>query len=45
MQAATDSIGLTEGLTAAKMELKTLLEQYDLFTQQLEDIMKQVEIL
>ncbi|MFC9708923.1 hypothetical protein ACFTRD_12245 [Paenibacillus sp. NPDC056933] len=30
-QAATNSIGLTEGLTAAKIELRTLLEQYGLF--------------
>jgi transposase len=41
--AATSSIGLTEGKTAARMELNTLLGQYDLFTQQLETIMTQVE--
>ncbi|MDU0329718.1 IS110 family transposase [Paenibacillus sp. 3LSP] len=45
VQTAKNSIGLTEGLTAAKMELKALLEQYDLFSRQLEDIMQQVELL
>ncbi|MEC0245474.1 hypothetical protein P4H65_06660 [Paenibacillus chitinolyticus] len=44
-QAATNSIGLTEGLTAAKIELRTLLEQYGLFSRQLEEIMMQVEAL
>src|SRR5690606_11090290 len=43
--AAKNSIGLTEGLIAAKMELSALLEQYDLFARQLEDIMRQVEQL
>jgi transposase len=45
LQAATNSIGLTEGLTAAKIELKALLEQYELFSRQLEEIMAQVEAL
>ncbi|MDF2684797.1 MAG: family transposase [Brevibacillus sp.] len=40
--AATASIGLTEGTMAARMELSTLLGQYDLFTNQLEEIMKEV---
>lgn len=40
--AAAVSIGLTEGVTAARMELSTLLQQFDLFCQQLEDIMEQV---
>ncbi|MFC4770344.1 IS110 family transposase, partial [Effusibacillus consociatus] len=43
--AAATSIGLTEGLAAARMELKALLEQYELFLRQLGDIMKQVEQL
>ncbi|EES72602.1 hypothetical protein POTG_02766 [Paenibacillus sp. oral taxon 786 str. D14] len=45
VQAAKSSIGLTEGIVAAKMELKALLEQYELFARQLEDIMQQVEQL
>ncbi|WP_270165573.1 IS110 family transposase [Paenibacillus sp. SYP-B4298] len=45
VQAAHNSIGLTEGVTAAKMELKDLLEQYVLFTKQQGQIMKQVEEL
>jgi transposase len=40
--AAAVSIGLTEGVTAARMELRTLLQQFDLYCQQLEDIMEQV---
>ncbi|WP_127610831.1 IS110 family transposase [Paenibacillus validus] len=44
--AATVSIGLTEGCMAARMELSTLLGQYDLFSKQLEEIMTKVlEIL
>jgi len=43
IQAATNSIGLTEGLMAAKIELSALLEQYELFNRQLENIMGQVE--
>ena len=42
VQAASVSIGLTEGLPAAKIELRTLLEQYDLLTRQLEDLMNEV---
>jgi transposase len=40
--AATASIGLTEGLAAARMELSTLLGQFDLFSEQIEAIMAQV---
>lgn len=39
---ATESIGLTEGLTAARIELTSLLEQFDLFTKQIETIMAEV---
>lgn len=39
---ASSSIGLTEGCAGAKMELSVLLDQYDLFTKQLEDIMEEV---
>lgn len=35
LEAAMTSIGLTQGLTAAKIELKTLLGQYEMFTKQL----------
>lgn len=40
--AATASIGLTEGLMAARIELSTLLGQFDLFNEQLQAIMTQV---
>ena len=40
--AAAASIGLTEGAVASRMELHTLLEQFDLFNNQLESIMGQV---
>lgn len=40
--AAAASIGLTEGVAAARMELTALLQQFDLFTEQLETIMAQV---
>ncbi|MBD2868167.1 IS110 family RNA-guided transposase [Paenibacillus arenilitoris] len=44
--AASVSIGLTEGVVAARMELSTLLEQFDLYNEQLEAIMvKVMEIL
>ncbi|MCL6459624.1 MAG: IS110 family transposase [Gorillibacterium sp.] len=43
---AENSIGLREGLRAARMELTGLLDQYELFTTQVETIMIQVmEIL
>jgi len=43
---ASASIGLTEGVAAARMELTALLKQFDLFNEQLETIMAQVlEIL
>ncbi len=45
LEAATTSIGLTQGLSAAKIELRTLLEQYEMFAKQLEDIMTEVERL
>ncbi|WP_058300604.1 IS110 family RNA-guided transposase [Gorillibacterium timonense] len=45
VQAARSSIGLREGLTAAKIELKDLLEQYTLFARQSDDVMQQVEQL
>jgi len=41
-EAAKSSIGLTEGLAAARIELASLLEQYDLFTKQEESIMQEV---
>src|SRR5690606_4406765 len=40
--AATTSIGLSEGIVAARVELNTLLAQFDLFNEQLETIMQQV---
>jgi transposase len=40
--AATVSIGLTEGLTAARIELAALLDQYDLYCKQEETIMANV---
>lgn len=40
--AAAASIGLTEGLTAARVELSALLDQYDLFIKQLESTMEKV---
>lgn len=45
VEAALESIGLTEGTTAAKWELKAWLEQYELFIRQLDDMMKQVEAI
>lgn len=45
VQAACTSIGLSEGLAAAKIELSALLEQYALFASQLEYIMMQVKQL
>ncbi|MCP3773754.1 transposase [Paenibacillus sp. MZ04-78.2] len=42
MATASTSIGLTEGVTAARVELATLLQQFDLFSEQLETIMAQV---
>lgn len=40
--AATASIGLTEGLAAARIELAVLLEQYELYSKQEEHIMIEV---
>ncbi|MFC4812956.1 IS110 family transposase [Paenibacillus sp. GCM10023250] len=45
VEAARTSIGLTQGVAAAKIELKTLLEQYEMFAKQLDDIMLEVERL
>ncbi len=42
---AEKSIGLKEGLTAAGLELTALLEQYDLFCRQCDEIMAKVEQL
>ncbi|MCF8568621.1 IS110 family transposase [Alicyclobacillus tolerans] len=42
---AEKSIGMKEGLTAARLELTALLEQYELFTRQRDEIMAQVEQL
>jgi transposase len=41
--AAASTIGVQEGLQAAKVELSTLLAQYDLFKRQVQGIMEQVE--
>ena len=40
--AASTTIGLTEGVLAARIELTALLQQFDLFNEQLETIMAQV---
>jgi transposase len=40
--AATASIGLTEGLAAARLELAALLEQYDLYVKQEDTLMTSV---
>lgn len=45
VQAATTSIGLTEGLSAARIELTALLEQYELYARQVDGIMTEVESL
>lgn len=45
VQVAQASVGLTEGLMAAKFELKSLLEQYEMFNRQLQTILLQVEQL
>ncbi|MNC16990.1 Transposase IS116/IS110/IS902 family protein [compost metagenome] len=45
VETARSSIGLTEGLPAAKIEIKTLLEQYEMFARQLEEILVEVERL
>ena len=42
---AQRSIGLKEGLTAARLEMTALLEQYEMFTRQRDEIMLQVEQL
>jgi transposase len=40
--AATTSIGLTEGIVAARIELVTLLAQFKLYSEQIETIMEKV---
>jgi len=45
IEMARQSIGLTEGLFGAKIEIKTLLEQYEMFARQLEEILTEVERL
>ncbi len=42
---AGQSIGIREGMTAARMELKGLLEQYDLYQRQMDEVMVMVEQL
>jgi transposase len=42
---ASTSIGITEGCVGAKLELAVLLEQYELYTKQLEQIMEEVQTL
>lgn len=44
-EAAKESVGCTEGLTAARMELRLLLEDYDAKLQQYEEVMAQAEFL
>ena len=41
--AAKDSIGLTEGIIMARQELMTLLAQYKLLQQEIEQLMSQIE--
>jgi transposase len=45
VKVAQVSVGLTEGLMAAKFELKSLLEHYEMFNHQLQTILLQVEQL
>ena len=45
VETASMSIGLTEGCAGAKLELTVLLDQYDLYTKQLEQIMDEVQTL
>lgn len=45
VEAATESVGLTEGQNMAKQELRLLLQQYDLICQQLDELMNQIEQL
>lgn len=42
---ASVSIGITEGCAGAKIELSVLLDQYELYTKQLEEIMEEVQTL
>lgn len=44
-EAAKESVGCTEGLAAARMELRLLLEDYDAKLRQYEKVMAQVDLL
>jgi transposase len=43
LEAAKESIGLTEGLIMARQELKTLLSQYSVLKREIEQLMEQIE--
>ena len=43
LEAAKESIGLTEGLIMARQELKTLLSQYRVLKREIEQLMEQIE--
>lgn len=45
MEAAKSSIGIREGLRMAQKELKTLIDQYDLYMEQLSDLESDIEEL
>lgn len=45
IETARTSIGMTEGIRAARMELRMYLEQYDLFAGQLKEQMTEVEAI
>lgn len=45
MEAAKSSIGIKEGLRMAKKELKTIMDQYDLYMEQLSDLESDIEEL
>lgn len=45
LEYASSSIGITEGCAGAKIELAVLLEQYELYNKQLEQIMEEVQTL
>lgn len=42
---AKQSIGLTEGIESARLELKFLLEQYEMLCRQMEDLMQRIQQL
>ena len=43
LEAAKESIGLTEGLIMARQELKTLLSQYSVLKREIDQLMEQIE--